>query len=87
MFINKDIEFFDVFKTGEIISKIENCENNIQQDFVFKSFSLLQSIVKLILMGYYLIKTSIDLAKIFGTIFFLQLGIDYILDKKILVKL
>lgn len=32
-------------------------------------------------MGYYLIKTSIDLAKIFGTIFFLQLGIDYILDK------
>ena len=80
--VEKDIEFFDVFKAGEIISKIEYCENNIQQDFIFKLFSLLQSITKLILMGYYLYKTSMDLTKIFSTIFLLQLGIDYFLDKK-----
>ena len=34
--VEKDISFFDIFTTGELISKIEYCENNIQEDFVFK---------------------------------------------------
>ena len=79
--VEKDISFFDIFKTGELISKIEYCENNIQEDFIFKSLSVLQNIFKLFLMIYYLYKSSIDLTMVFTTIFFLQLGIDYFSDK------
>ena len=78
--MEKDIVFFDIFKTGELLNKIEYCENHIQNDFIFKTFSLIQSISKLILMAYYLYKASSSLMIVFTTIFFIQIGTDYILD-------
>ena len=78
--MEKDIVFFDIFKTGELLNKIEYCENHIQNDFIFKTFSLIQSISKLILMAYYLYKASSSLMIVFTTIFFVQIGTDYILD-------
>ena len=78
--LEKDIVFFDIFKTGELLNKIEYCENHIQNDFVFKTFSLIQSICKLALMAYYLYRASPSLMIVFTTIFFVQLGTDYILD-------
>ena len=80
--VEKDIEFFDIFKTGELINKIDYCDNNIQLDFIFKFFSLLQNACKLILMIIYLFKSSPDLAKLFITIFILQMGMDYIANEK-----
>jgi ABC-type multidrug transport system fused ATPase/permease subunit len=78
--LEKDIVFFDIFKTGELLNKIEYCENHIQNDFIFKTFSLIQSISKLILMAYYLYRASSSLMIVFTTIFFVQIGTDYILD-------
>ena len=78
--MEKDIVFFDIFKTGELLNKIEYCENHIQNDFIFKTFSLIQSISKLILMAYYLYRASSSLMIVFTTIFFVQIGTDYILD-------
>ena len=80
--MEKDIVFFDIFKTGELLNKIEYCDEHIQSDFIFKTFSLIQSISKLILMAYYLYKASPSLMIVFTTIFFVQLGTDYILDNK-----
>ena len=34
--IKKDISFFDLFKTGELIEKLEKCEDKIEDDFIFK---------------------------------------------------
>ena len=78
--MEKDIVFFDIFKTGELLNKIEYCDDHIQNDFIFKTFSLIQSISKLILMVYYLYKASPNLMIVFATIFFIQIGTDYILD-------
>ena len=78
--MEKDIVFFDIFKTGELLNKIEYCENHIQNDFIFRTFSLIQSISKLILMAYYLYRASSSLMIVFATIFFVQISTDYILD-------
>ena len=59
--VKKDISFFDLFKTGELLDKLGECEENIQEDFIFKTISLLQNIFKLILMSYYLYISSFRL--------------------------
>ncbi len=78
--INKDLAFFDIFKTGEIIGKLNECEKYIECDFIFRTLSLFQNIIKLILMGYYLYKTSYKLTMIFTTIFLCQLGVDFLFE-------
>lgn len=45
--IKKDIAFFDIFKTGELIEKLEKCENETEEDFIWTFFSLIQNIIKL----------------------------------------
>ena len=75
--IEKDISFFDVYKTGELVNKIKECEENVEEDFIFTTLSLFQKCTKLISMAYYLFRSSFKLTKIFCFIFIIQLIIDY----------
>ena len=79
--IEKDIFFFDIFKTGEIIEKINIAEGNMEEDFICKTISLIQNIIKLLFMAYYLYKTSFKLSIVFLAILLCRLGSDYLFDK------
>ena len=79
--IKKDIAFFDIFKTGELIEKLEKCENETEEDFIWTFFSLIQNIIKLSFMCYYLYKTSFKLALITIFMFLLKALSDYLEDK------
>ena len=50
----KDIEFFDLFKTGELIDKIKNCEKAFDENMIFQVLKDLQRIFKLMYLSYYL---------------------------------
>ena len=39
---NKDIEFFDLFKTGELIDRIEKSDRCLEKNFFFHTISLFQ---------------------------------------------
>ena len=75
--IEKDISFFDVYKTGELVNKIKECEENVNEDFIFTTLSHIQKIIKLISMAFYLFKSSFELTLIFCVIFAIQLVVDY----------
>ena len=76
--VKKDISFFDLFKTGELIDKLGECEESIQEDFIFKTISLFQHIFKLILMSYYLYISSFRLSMIFLIVFICKAFTDYL---------
>ena len=74
--LNKDITFFEIYKTGEIINKIYN--TILDTEYIFKFFTIFQYISKMILMCYYLYKTSPKLTIVFSTTFFIQIGLNYL---------
>jgi ABC-type multidrug transport system fused ATPase/permease subunit len=79
--VKKDISFFDIFKTGELIEKIDKCEENIQEDFIFKTISCIQNLLKLLLMSYYLYVTSFRLTLVLLIVFLCKLITDYLSEK------
>ena len=60
----KDIEFFDLFKTGELIDKIKNCEKAFDENMIYQVLKDLQRIFKLIYLAYYLLNTNLKLSLI-----------------------
>ena len=50
----KDIEFFDVYKTGELKERITSSEECLNNNFLFKSITLVQHLGKFIFVTYYL---------------------------------
>lgn len=79
--IKKDILFFDIFKTGELVEKIEKSDEFIEQDFITKIIFLIQNIIKLLLMCYYLYKTSFKLALITTIVLLLKAFSDFLNNK------
>ena len=79
--VKKDISFFELFKTGELVEKIGDCEDNIQEDFIFKTISILQKLLKLLLMSYYLFITSLRLTLVLLIVFLCKLIVDYLSEK------
>ena len=79
--VKKDISFFDIFKTGELVEKLGDCEDNIQEDFIFKTISFFQNLSKLLLMSYYLYTTSFSLTLVLLIIFLCKLIVDYLSEK------
>ncbi len=61
---NKDIEFFDLFKSGELIDKIKNCEKAFDENMIYQVLKDLQRICKLIYFAYYLLNTNLKLSLI-----------------------
>jgi len=79
--IEKDITFFDIFKSGELIKKINDYEENIQEDFIFKTLTIIQNIFKLFLISNYLYITSFNLTIVLIFVFFVNIIFDYIAEK------
>ena len=70
--IEKDAYFFEIYKTGELIGKIndlENCELNILEDFLV----ILIHSVSIIYIIYFLITTSLYLSLVFSILFSLDI--------------
>ena len=74
--LGKDITFFEIYKTGEIINKIYT--TSLDTEFIFKFITILQYLGKMIFMFYYLCTTSPKLTMVFASSFFIQLGLKRI---------
>jgi ABC-type multidrug transport system fused ATPase/permease subunit len=74
--LEKDISFFETYKTGEIISKI--CNTFLDTTYFFKFFTLLQYGAKMALMFGYLYRTSSKLTMVFLTTFLFKMGFNYL---------
>jgi len=75
--VEKDTYFFEIYKTGELIGKIndlENCEFNILEDFLV----IFIHSISIIYIIYFLIKTSLYLSLIFSILFSLDIISYYI---------
>ena len=57
----KDIEFFDVYKTGELKERITSSEECLNNNFLFRTITFLQYLGKLIFLSYYLFSFSAGL--------------------------
>ena len=58
----KDIEFFDSYKTGELVEKIKNCEKIFQKNIIYQILKDLQSIIKIIYFVYFLLNTNLKIS-------------------------
>ena len=75
--IEKDAYFFEIYKTGELIGKIndlENCELNILDDFLV----IFMHSITIIYIIYFLITTSLYLSLVFSILFSLDIISYYI---------
>ena len=76
--MDKDITFFEIYKTGEIINKIYN--TFLDTEYFFKFITVFQYFCKMILMAYYLYTSSPKLTMVFSTLFLIQLGLNYLFN-------
>ena len=44
----KDIEFYDLYKTGELLEKMKNCEKIFEENIMYQILKDLQTSLKLI---------------------------------------
>ena len=79
--IEKDISFFDIFETGELTKKLNDYEENIEEDFVYKILTIIQNIFKLFLISNYLFITSFNLTIVLIFVFFVNIIFSYIIEK------
>ena len=75
--LDKDITFFEIYKTGEIITKIYS--TLLDTEYFFKFITIFQYLCKMFLMSYYLYNTSPKLTMVFSTSFFIQLGVNFLI--------
>ena len=77
----KDVEFFDLFKTGEVIERIKNSEGCIENNFLFKTINFLMLIAKFVFVAGYLLSYSKSLTITYIIVFISKFTIDYVLTK------
>ena len=77
----KDIEFFDLFKTGELIERIRTSEFTIENNFLFKTISIAQTFIKFCFIVGYLLKYSKSLTIAYVILFIIKFCWDYLLSK------
>ena len=58
----KDVEFFDLYKTGELIEKIKNCEKVFDKNLIYQILKDLQHSIKLIYLTFFLLHTNMKLS-------------------------
>ena len=58
----KDFEFFDLYKTGELIEKIKNCEKVFDKNLIYQILKDLQHSIKLIYLTIFLLHTNMKLS-------------------------
>ena len=77
----KDIEFFDMFQTGEILERINKSENTLQNNFIFKTINFIQTIFKFCFFTYYLYNNNFTLTLVSLILYVIKFSGDYIIKK------
>ena len=72
LLLKKDMEFFDLFKTGELINKVQAYQEFPSFNFIETCTNIGQYIFKICYYGYYLYKDYFEMTAIYFIIMFLQ---------------
>ena len=75
----KDIEFFDLYRTGEIIDGINRNEGMLDNNFIFKTFDLIMDVWNFFYLLIFMNKTSIRLMLLFFFVQLFKFGTDFLL--------
>ena len=78
----KDIEFYDLYKTGELLEKIKNCEKVFEENIIYQILKDLQSTFKMLYLIYFLLNTNLKISIISLSIIFIKKIGEY-LSKKV----
>ena len=78
--IEKDIEFFDVFKTGELKDKIISSEQCLNNNFLFRTITLIQYFIKFLFITYILFGFEKSLAIAHFILFLISFGWDQLMN-------
>lgn len=76
--VEKDLHFFEIYKTGELIGKIKDLDN-CNLDILSDILQIIRYLFQLFIIGYYLISTSFYLSLVLAIIFFLSTMSRYLL--------
>ena len=76
----KDIEFFDVYKTGELKERITSSEECLNNNFLFRTITLFQHLGKLIFVTYYLFSFTKGLTIAYIITFVLKFAWDQFMN-------
>ena len=78
----KDIEFYDLYNTGELLEKIKNCEKVFEENIIYQILKDLQSTFKMLYLIYFLLNTNLKISIISLSIIFIKKIGEY-LSKKV----
>ena len=76
----KDIEFFDVFKTGELKDKIISSEQCLNNNFLFRTITLFQYLGKFLFITYILFQIDRSLSIWHFVLFLIKAGWDQLMN-------
>ena len=68
----KDIEFYDLYKTGELLEKLRNAERVYDKNMVFQILKDVQHTIKIIYLSFFLMNTNLKLSLISLILVFVQ---------------
>ena len=76
MLLKKDMEFFDLFKTGELLNKINEFSDYPYFDFIETALNAIKNIFKICYLGYNLYKKFLEMSIITVIILFIQIILE-----------
>ena len=79
----KDIAFFEVYKTGELVERLEKSKQYINKNLITHTCSFIQAIIQCLIVGSYLFKFSKTLLCIYIVIFIFRFKSDDYIHKYI----
>ena len=77
----KDIEFYDLYKTGELLEKLRNAERVYDKNMVFQILKDLQHTIKIIYLSFFLMNTNLKLSLISLILVLVQKFAEYFSKK------
>ena len=76
----KDIEFFDIYKTGELKERISSSEECLNNNFLFRTITLFQHLGKFLFVAYYLFSFTKSLTIAYLITFMAKFGWDQLMN-------
>ena len=76
----KDIEFFDIYKSGELKERISSSEECLNNNFLFRTITLIQHLGKFIFVTYYLFSFTKSLTIAYLITFILKFAWDQLMN-------
>ena len=76
----KDIEFFDIYKTGELKERITSSEECLNNNFLFKTITLVQHLGKFLFVTYFLFSFTKSLTIAYLITFITKFGWDQLMN-------